>query len=176
MQALDLTGEAYHHTAGDVATLKELASMLPRNPVIINIGFCFGTSVLAMAEARKDAFIFAIDHVYCERGVENLRVAGVWDEGRVFHIVRRSQGVVWPWLVDMVFVDGGHGLADVRGDIEAWRSSLMVGGIMAFHDYGTPSLPSVRAVVDEMMDGYDVLLHRETIKAFRVFHNEVLRA
>jgi predicted O-methyltransferase YrrM len=162
------TGEAYHQTETDVDTLQELVKDLPVDPTIINIGASFGTSALAMLEARPDAYIFSIDIAEYPQERQHIEEAGL-DSNRVIRILRRSQevGKHWPWWVEMVFVDGGHGKEAVEGDIDAWLDKVQPGGIIAFHDYGQPSLPHVKAVVDEKMKGYEVVLHVDTIKAFR---------
>jgi len=111
MKAKDITGEAFHHTVGDVDTLQELVRMLPPNPVIVNIGACFGTSTLAMLEARPDAFIFSIDINICPKEPEHITMAGLdgrgwmqvvslecWDH----HKMRVFTGPIpWIWSLSM---------------------------------------------------------------------------
>lgn len=167
--AYSITGELYHHTIVDVDTLHRLAEMLPPNPVIVNIGACFGTSALAMLEARPDAFIFSIDVQVCPLESEHIRRAGE-DVRRVVRVLGPSQeaGEFWPAAsVDMVFVDGGHADVEVMGDIHAWLKTIKPGGIVAFHDYGTPSLPDVKRVVDEVFGDREPLLFVERIRAYR---------
>jgi len=168
MQAKDITGEAFHHTPADVDTLQRLAKMLPPAPVIVNIGACFGTSTLAMLEARPDAFIFSIDINVCPREPEHLELAGV-ETRRVVRCLGKSQeiGRHWPaGSADLVFVDGGHAYQDVREDIAAWTHVVKPGGLLVFHDYGTPSLPGVARAVDEVFGGVEPLLFVETVKAY----------
>jgi len=50
--------------------------------------------------------------------------------------------------LSLVYVDGDHSLEGVLADIQAWESKLMVGGVMAFHDYLAPQY-GVRQVVDQ---------------------------
>lgn len=168
MIARDITGEQYHHTPGDVDTLHRLAHLLPDNPVIVNIGACFGTSALAMLEARPDAFIFSLDVNVCPLEAEHIRQAGQ-DARRVVRVLGASQETLrfWPACsVDMVFVDGAHDYAGVCEDARQAMRILKPGGIIAFHDYGTPSLPTVVRAVDTMMQGHEPLLHVERIKAY----------
>lgn len=169
MKAKDITGEAFHHTIGDVDTLQELVRMLPPNPVIVNIGACFGTSTLAMLEARPDAFIFSIDINICPKEPEHIQMAGL-DLSSVVRVLGPSQnaGVYWPYPVDMVFVDGAHGYPEVIRDSRAWRDKVKAGGILAFHDYGKPICPDVKPAVDAEMGDYKPFLQRESIIAFRM--------
>jgi predicted O-methyltransferase YrrM len=168
--AIDITGKAFHHTEGDVDTLHQLAEMLPPDPVIVNIGACFGTSTLAMLEARPDAFIFSIDINVCPKEAEHLARAGV-DSQRVVRCLGKSQeiGRHWPGhSADLVFVDGGHAYQGVLDDIFAWSKVVKRDGILAFHDYGTESLPGVRQAIDEVFSDVVPLLFVERIKAYRL--------
>jgi len=169
MKAIDITGEAFHHTVGDVDTLYTLVEMLPENPIIVNIGACFGTSALAMLEARPDAFIFSIDIGICPKEPEHIGKAGC-DVGSVVRVLGPSQdaGIYWPFPVDMVFVDGAHGYPEVVRDIRAWRDKVKSNGILAFHDYGKAICPDVKPAVDAEMAGHTAFLQVESIIAFRM--------
>lgn len=166
----DITGEAFWFQRHDVDTLRQLVFTLPPSPVVVNIGAGFGTSALTIVEARADAFVFSID--VCERPDEelHLRQAGLWEQHRVVRILGRSQdaGARWPWPVAMVFVDGDHSQDGVMADARAWLPAIRPGGIIAFHDYGRASLPSVAWGVDAVMGGYEVILHNDTLIAYRV--------
>jgi len=168
MKAKDITGKAFHHTVKDVDTLQALARMLPENPVIVNIGACFGTSTLAMLEARPDAFIFSIDINICPKEPKHIKMAGA-DRASVIRVLGPSQdaGVYWPQQVDMVFVDGAHGYPEVVRDIRAWSGKIKQGGILAFHDYDKDILPHVKRAIDDEMKGLEPLLQIESIRAYQ---------
>lgn len=168
LTAKSITGEAFHHTPGDVDTLHRLAHMLPDNPVIVNIGACFGTSALAMLEARSDAFIFSIDVQICPLEAQHIQQAGL-DTRRVVRVLGASQQVLQYWpaeTVNMVFVDGAHDYASVCEDAHQAIRILKPGGILAFHDYGTPSLPHVARAINDMMADHEPRLHVERIIAY----------
>lgn len=167
LTAYDITGEQYHHTREDVDTLHALGRGMPPGAAFVNIGACFGTSALALLEGQPIATVFSIDVNPCPDESENLKRAGV-RPGRVIRILGRSQevGYYWPFAVPLVFVDGAHDAESVRDDILAWTSNLTPAGIIAFHDYGTPSLPHVKLVVDNLMADWAELFQRGTIKAF----------
>jgi len=170
LEATDLTGEEYHHEVEDVLTLQHLAGLLPADPVVVNIGACFGTSALALLEAREDLFVFSIDIKPCLEERENLARSGV-DPARCVRVLGRSQevGQYWPRAVDMVFMDGSHARSDVVADLEAWLPRIKPGGIVACDDYAKGCTPAVKPVVDEMlMDKYEMVLHVGDIVAFRV--------
>ena len=49
---------------------------------------------------------------------------------------------------DVLYIDGDHGLAAVRGDLEAYGPLVRPGGFIVFDDYGVPEWPDVRTFVD----------------------------
>ena len=51
--------------------------------------------------------------------------------------------------VDFVFIDASHTYEHVKADIEAWRSKIRRGGMLAGHDYGEPC--GVKQAVDELI-------------------------
>lgn len=163
LTSYDLTGEEYHHTVADVDALKRLARMLPEDPVIVNIGACFGTSTLAMAEERPDAFIFSIDVKECSLEPKHFKEAGLKPPVR---ILGRSQevGRHWNFPVDLVFVDGAHGYQAVRDDIREWRR---VASILALHDYGKAVCPQVKPAVDDEIGDLEPFLAVESLRAYR---------
>jgi len=170
MNSYTLTGADYHQTIADVDTIKQLVAILPPNPVLINIGACFGTSSMAMLEERPDAYIFSIDISECHWEKHNLQQAGLWQLNRVHRILNYSQdvGKHWPYKVDFVYVDGGHDYQAVVDDIAAWRPHVSPNGIMLFHDYDKPICPEVKPAVDAMMLGYEMILQRDSMIAFRI--------
>lgn len=170
MNSFNLTGLEYHQTIADVNCLKELVSGLPENPVIINIGACFGTSAMAMIEERQDAFIFSVDIHPSPKEVEHLQLAGLYQAGRVIRLLGRSQdiGKHWPHMVDLVYIDGSHIFKEVVEDIEAWVPTIKQGGIVVFHDYDKPICPGVKPAVDEFFDVQDAILFMDSMVAFRV--------
>jgi len=90
---------------------------------------------------------------------------------RVVRCLGKSQEIGHHWprgSVDLVFVDGGHSYQGVMDDIFAWTITVKPGGIIAFHDYGTPSLPGVARAVDEVFGDTEPLLFVERIKAFQL--------
>ena len=161
-------------TVAEVDALKELVSMLPTNPIIVNIGAERGTSTLAMLEERPDAFIFSIDTGQCQQEFSNLSKA-LLDTKKVVRILGRSQeiGDLWPYEVHLVFVDGDHSAQGVSGDIFAWRDKIVKNGIFAFHDYIPEPIPAhikgrVHVAVDSLMQAYDRIMLVDRLIAFKV--------
>ena len=90
----------------------------------------------------------------------------------------------WDRPIHLLFVDGGHRYQVVRSDIGNFGQHVVVGGIMAFHDYARSkgyleerrrSLPKrpplgVRRAVDELCtegQGWEPLAIMDSIKAFQ---------
>lgn len=168
MNSFDLTGSEFHQTISDVNVLKHCASLLPPSPIIVNIGACFGTSAMALIEARKDAFIFSVDISPSPYEVENLKKAGLYSLNRVIRVLGASQevGKHWPYRVDMCYVDGAHDYEGVRDDIRVWLP--LVKDILLFHDYGKDFLPHVKSAIDAEMSGYKPFLHEESMLGFKL--------
>ena len=172
--AYDLADWQGYLTHPEIDFLKQLARSLADNPVIINIGAGAGTSTLAFLEARLDARVFSIDTKLTDDDVttnEYLRLKEVSEvkANRVIKIWGDSGVIatVWPYFVDMVFVDGDHTEPGVVNDI-IWKHRLRVGGVMAFHDYGSKYWGAVKKSVDKYIVDLTDLGLVDSIKAFRV--------
>lgn len=50
--------------------------------------------------------------------------------------------------LSLVYIDGDHSYPGVTSDINSWLPKLMVGGVMAFHDYENPNYGVKQAVHD----------------------------
>jgi len=153
MKAYKYTGVEFHHTREDVDTIACLVKQLPANAICVNIGSKFGTSTMAMLEARDDIFIFSVDVNVCDDETINLTEEGLYQQHRLVRVLGRSQdaGLNFPISVDFVFVDGAHDYRSVRNDITVWWEKLKAGGIMALDDYGSSILcPWVKPAVDDL--------------------------
>lgn len=159
---------------GEIPALKGLLAELPETPVVVNLGAGFGTSSLAMAEERPKS----IRHTYDIRpggplgGLENeinaFKRADLYPP--VQHLQDSAEGGrEWDnGEIDIIFIDAGHFEHHVRADIEAWFPHIKDGGIMAFHDYGSPKWPAVKKVVDEVLGDYETITHVNQVFAKRI--------
>lgn len=71
-------------------------------------------------------------------------------EGRVIPVRKYSYQFSSPVMMEMVFIDGDHRKETVRKDIINGLNMLKENGLLCGHDYGHPSWPGVKEVVDEM--------------------------
>lgn len=152
--AYELSDWQGYLTRVEIDLLKEVSKTLQPNPLIVNIGAGAGTSTLAFLEARSDALVFSIDVLTNEREVttnEHLRLAEI-DAKDAMRVIRvwgdsKKVGRAWRWQCDLVFVDGDHEEAGIRGDLAVWKQHVKVDGWMCFHDYGSPKWPHVKEVI-----------------------------
>jgi len=157
---------------GELDALKQVAEGCQ---IIVNIGAGVGTSGLAFREvAGESATIYTVDisEGGPTGGMENERTAFA-DTGMTLpiQILGDSAEVGRAWdkgQVDLVFVDGDHSPDSVRADIHAWLPWVKNGGIIVFHDYNDGVWQGVKGVVDELMVGYEPILHVENLIAYRV--------
>ena len=164
-------------TIEEAVALKDLATTLPENPRVLNIGSGMGTSALALLEARDDLYIHSIDteddsHLgSLRREREALQEAELWDTHRIKQIHGDSREVGKTWFngnLDMVFVDDGHYYEHVKGDIETWLPFIRNGGLMVFHDYKGQYDMGVGAAIDELMTDHKRVAHVHTLVAFEI--------
>ena len=161
----------------EIDALKELATLLPKDCIVVNIGAGCGTSALALLESRPDLTLYTIDirdessPLGCLEGeLIAIKDSGVDYEGRYFQICGDSKkvGKSWGKEVDMVFVDGDHSYDGCKGDIEAWLP--WTESIMVFHDYKKTEKPhpGVDEAVMELMFKYPIAGLADTMIAFYV--------
>jgi len=124
-------------------------SQLAEGRVVLEVGSYLGRSTLRLAETAK--LIHSVDHHQGDDGTGpadtldgfrlNLELAEVSD--RVVVHVGDARAVL-PTMADnqfgLAFIDGSHDEASVRHDAEQARRLVVDGGVVAFHDWGYPSV------------------------------------
>ena len=53
--------------------------------------------------------------------------------------------------IGLTYIDGDHSFEGAVDDFEAWRPHLAADAVIAFDDYGAPSLPGVKQAVDYLV-------------------------
>ena len=106
---------------------------------------------------RPDAFAFSIDPEVCDVGIGNILYFGMIK--RFVRVLGKSQdvGLHWRYEIDAAYIDGDHSYEACARDIELWVPWVKEGGLIFFHDYGTPHTPGVVRAVDETMGGFEYL-------------------
>lgn len=167
-------------TTREVEALKQIARLLPRGAVCVNIGSGAGTSVIALLEERPDITIYDVD-LTLENGKAQLRETGFMDAAQLKRIEGDSKAVGRAWAagaLDYLFIDGDHSAAGIQGDYEAWLCHVKPGGFVAVHDYwpypadhalaGRLDWPDVARVTDAVMLPYTVFLDMDRLRIFQL--------
>lgn len=173
MNSYDLTDGHEPMSHAEIDCLKALVRLLPDEPLIVNIGAADGVSTCAFLEEQPGALIYSVDVEPCPQEFENARRCGL-DASRIMRLLGRSEeiGVHFPYLIDLLFVDGGH--FNAGNDIDAWLHMVRTGGIVAFHDYMAEPPPNNPGTVYQdiedraMLYRYAVIDRVDRVIAFRV--------
>lgn len=155
-----------HHTP--LADRNYLASLVrsQRCQRVVEVGCYTGMTTRALVDASPDVIVHCIDHFEGNDSDELGEIAKGYGKdairaafcrnlrdvlfGRVFLHEGTSElyAGLWPFPVDMVFIDAKHEYEDVKRDIELWTPHVKRGGILCGHDYGV--FNGVGRAVDEI--------------------------
>jgi hypothetical protein len=83
------------------------------------------------------------------RFCRNIDAAGV--SGQIEAMVCKSWETDWHQPIGLLFIDGLHDYSSVERDFRHFDPWVIVGGLVAFHDYGD-EFPGVRTFVGELLD------------------------
>ena len=168
----------------EIELLDRLVKMLPKDPLVINIGAGVGTSAMAILEARDDAYVVTVDKECGEaplggllneehmiRGADWLhRRSAICSESTAAgkNWYRFKEEPWWRRKVDMVVHDAAHDYELVLTEIEAWLPRVRAKGIIAVHDYDSPNWGGVVNAVDETLRAkFKYIDQQEMMIAFR---------
>ncbi len=143
-----------------------LAKQLPKGARYVEVGVLFGRSIAYLGSLRSDLELWAVD-TWAETvldspgapfeavsakypttwqaflGLMREHAPNVLDR---MHVVRGASCDVTLPMADCVFIDAAHDEANVRADIEHWRTMVKPGGILSGHDW-QDGYPGVQAAV-----------------------------
>lgn len=128
-------------TRDQAQVLFEAVRDLPADATVVEIGSHQGRSTLALALARPDVRVVAVDPFVegrkfggaATRAVFEQTVAGVRDRVRLLPATSREAFAAWDGPVDLVFVDGKHDALSTALDLR-WSRHLPQGGTVLVHD------------------------------------------
>lgn len=142
---------------------------LARGKRVLEIGSYCGLSTVCMARTAKH--VTAMDY-FDGRGtprpqdtretlLANLKRYGVQDRVQTCH----PESAELPLdEYDLVFIDGAHDFESVQADTQKALAVLAPDGLLAFHDYGHPSHPGIKEVVELLLGyGHELLSTTETV-------------
>lgn len=162
----------------ELAWLVGQASKVPTRLHVVNLGVWQGASVAALAYGRMDAIlhdgapkVIAVDHFVgsVEHQADdpiregNLRQLfdghmkrlGLSYLVKTWAMTMTAASQAWDAgpTIGLLFLDGSHDYDSVREDVNNWLPLVAMGGVVAFHDYGSVGWPQVRQAVDEANRG-----------------------
>lgn len=132
--------EFSHLWKEEQAHLSQLAGAVAAGGTVVEIGTDFGGGALLMqgASAGKDVSIHTVDIDPAPQARSNLKDTGV----EIIAMPSDRAAIMWRERggkpVDLLFIDGGHDLGTVFGDVNAWFPHVKPGGTVVFHDYDPP--------------------------------------
>jgi hypothetical protein len=131
--------------------LAKLLSVAENSTRVVELGTGTGWTAVSLALANSRRRVVTYDpNIHPQR---DFYLQLVDEETRRRVEIRHGVGEAGPASgeeVDLVFIDSGHSSRVTVASFVAWEPSVVPGGIVAFHDYGNPSYPGVKAAVDEL--------------------------
>ena len=138
---------------------------------MVNIGVFRCATMYCLRAGASKARIVGVDIRPARAAIHpELKAEFIIEDSRTCH-----RGFEGP--IHMLFIDGDHSYAVVAADIANWTTKVVVGGVVAFHDYSplpthlvrTPALEGVKRAVSEGMvePKWSRLATVESIAAFR---------
>ena len=155
-------GSAGWFTQAEAAHLYRVIQAIESSePVIVELGSCFGLSSMIIARALRnkpnakiycvDAWegdgtsVFAKTRAYvqeqAEKGISffdmfknNMTRSGYWESVTPVQGYTTEVVKTWTEAADLVFVDADHSYEGVRKDVRDWRQHIKVGGQILMHD------------------------------------------
>lgn len=132
----------------EVTGLMELASAVPADACIVEIGSYRGRSTSALALGANGAPVYAVEPHESFEGMyggqfgpadrraffENLLRVGVVEKVRLVNLSSEVVCQGWTRPIGLLWIDGDHTLDGVRRDFDSWMHFLQPGGVVAFHD------------------------------------------
>ena len=149
-------------TRAELVVLVRLASEVPSDQVIVEVGSYRGRSSVALGLGSKrgnGVRVYAIDPhttvVTADGGqygpsdmAAMYRAIERFGLGEIIAVVACPSLVVcqgWQQPIGLLFLDGNHETDAVGSDFNGWWSHVAMGGILVFHDR---TLPSVKRFLD----------------------------
>lgn len=160
----------------ELEKLSELASNVPENGIIVEVGSLYGLSAWHLARHSKESVtVFCIDPwVRTKRIVDEVEIPRDFPEfsqelfvgytQEFSHKIRMIQGYSpddvsdWDQPIDMFFEDASHkSTDDISRDCDFWSNLVRNGGIVSGHDYA-PRYPDVIEISNKLANRYQATL------------------
>jgi predicted O-methyltransferase YrrM len=148
--------------SGEAEALYAVAVQAPYGSDMVELGTFHGytAGVLGLAAMQTHGNVLTMDD-YQERpeqnlpkqiGAEGVRLnierAGVSERVTVIEGDTRTVPS-WIYEIGLLWIDSTHTAEHVTAELAAWLPHVVIGGIIAFHDYGGASTPQLKAPIDQ---------------------------
>ena len=139
----------------EAGALFDIAQKSPGD--ILEIGTMIGGSAILLAAAAPDnCKVYSVDIISCQErkaftSLKNYVTSTLLNN--IEFIIGKSVEVAQKWEKELglVFIDGNHTVMSIAKDIDAWRSRVMTGGFLVFHDVGVPTSSSGRKLAQQLL-------------------------
>jgi predicted O-methyltransferase YrrM len=133
-------------TVKEKTLLKQYATKIPKDGIIIEVGSYLGASAcfLAVGAKKPDQRIYCIDTWHNEGMTEGVR--DTFSEfkkntekfNNIIPLRGKSEDIAknFKQKIDLLFIDGDHSYETVKIDLNAWLPHTKNGAILIMHDYG----------------------------------------
>jgi len=176
-------------TEQEAKGLKEVAALLPKKSVVVEIGSWKGKSTWCIAHGLKKGTINCIDpfNAAGEEGSKELYKKTQGETSLIEQFrnnikdapasatIKTHQGYSSDFIgsihqIDFLFIDGDHSIEGCKFDFENFAHELKPGGFLAFHDY-YPDRHELGPtwVIDELVRKSDQFTHVKDYDSLCVF-------
>jgi hypothetical protein len=119
----------------------------------VECGVARGGSLLCWASARvRRGSIIGVDNLSLNRWDFIRDNLAKWSPGIIYMTANSWEigaAMMQQQKVAFCFIDACHGEEGIGRDVEVWPRTIMLGGIITFHDYSAPKCPAVKKCVDK---------------------------
>lgn len=168
-------------TEAEAGELMRLASGVPPDACIVEVGSHRGRSTVALALGAKGAPVYAIEPHEVFEGMygakfgpedrkaffENMLRVGVVEDVRLVNLSSEVVSQGWTRSIGLLWLDGDHTIEGVRRDFEAWAPFLKPGGVVAFHDALDPAGGPAQVIEALLADSFEHVATAERLVALR---------
>jgi predicted O-methyltransferase YrrM len=168
-------------TEAEASLLMRLASEVPPETCIVEVGSHRGRSTAALALGANGAPVYAIEPHERFEGMygatfgpqdrkaffENMLRVGVVEDVRLVNLSSEVASAGWASPIGLLWIDGDHSVEAVRRDFAAWEPFLQPGGVVAFHDATDPEGGPAQLIEDLLGDSFEQVAAAGALIALR---------
>lgn len=139
-----------------------VASNLPNNARIVEVGVADGKSAIYLAETLinlgKNFNMLMVDncgygsHEQRNEIIRNIQRAGISEQTTFIEMDSLAASCKFnDHSLNFVFLDSSHKYEETKAEIRLWYRKLLDGSVLSGHDYFSEENPGVRMAVDEVI-------------------------